>query len=321
MRMSIIIPVYNGAAALDRCLRSVLEQTFEDWQAVIVDDGSTDDSGAVAAEFAAKDPRFQLVTTAHRGTGAARNAGLERTQGAYVLYMDADDYWVCPQLLEQLNRRIEERPADVYMFQMVKVTEVGQVLERYTKPRFRRENAVLELGEVYQDLVRDGQNLASACNKCVRRALLPEHDIRFREDIIGEDIDWVLQLFSHVQTICLLNLDAYAYTQHRGESRSSHPDAPNDLVAIVREWGEYAALDDAAHPRAVAGMVAFEYGICMGSYHRLSPEKKQILRHNIRLLRCGLDKKTTMIAGFCRVFGFRMTCLAVRMYLLLRRIW
>ncbi|MBO5128762.1 MAG: glycosyltransferase family 2 protein [Oscillospiraceae bacterium] len=321
MRISIIIPVYNGEATLNRCLQSVLNQTFGDYQAVIVDDGSIDGSSAVAAEYAARDDRFQLVTTAHHGTGAARNAGLAQARGEYVLYMDADDYWVCPNLLEQLNRRIDAEPADAFMFQMVKVTEDGHVLTRYTKPRFRQEDTVLALKDIYQDLVRDGQNLASACNKCVRRELLVNREIRFREDIIGEDIDWVLQLFSYVQTICLLNLDAYAYTQHKGESRSSHPDGPNDLVNIVREWGEYAARDGAAHPRAVAGMVAFEYGICMGNYHRLSAEKKRILRQNVRLLQWGLDKKTRMIARFHGAFGFSLTCLAIRVYLLLRRVW
>lgn len=321
MRFSIIIPAYNAASTLGKCLDSIGRQSYRDFQVLIVDDGSTDGSRAIATEYASRDPRFHLVTTAHRGTGAARNSGLDHAQGEYILYMDADDSWIRPDLLEQLNCRIESHLTDVFMFQMVKVTEDGKVMTRYTKPRFQQENTVLALKDIYQDLVKDGQTLASACNKCVRRAVLLEYGIRFREDIIGEDIDWVLQLFSHVQSICLLNLNAYAYTQHRGASRSSHPDASNDLVTIVREWGAYATQDDAAHARAVAGLVAFEYGICMGSYHRLSRENRRVMRKNVRLLEYGLDKKTRMIAEFYGIFGFSLTCLAIRIYLLLRRIW
>lgn len=315
MQFTIIIPVYNAQHTLEKCLRSIADQTFQDFEVLMVNDGSTDESGAVAAEFALRDPRFYVITTSNAGPGAARNVGLAHAKGEYILHMDADDFWPLPELLAQLHEQIEKAPADIYMYQMRKVTEDGRVLARYDKPRFQRENQVLPLQEVYGDLVRDGQTLASACNKCVRRKLLDAGEIRFRENTMGEDIDWTLQLFYHGKTICLLNLDAYAYTQHKGPSRSSHPDAPNDLATIICDWAQ--RLDS----KAVAGFVAFEYGICMGNYHRLSRERKQLLRANVKLLGQGLDRKTRLIAGFYRLFGFRLTCLAIRVYLLLRRIW
>lgn len=318
MRFSVIVPMYQAEASLRRCLDSIAAQSCGDFEALLVDDGSTDSTLAVARAYAAKDSRFQVIHTDHQGTGAARNVGFAQARGDYVLYMDADDTWCRDDLLEQLAAC---QSADVLMFQMVKVTEDGSILTRYNKPRFQHENTVLDLQDVYMDLVKDGQTLASACNKCVRRSLLLHQRILFREDIIGEDIDWVLQVFSHVQTVCLLNLDAYAYTQHKSDSRSSHPDAPNDLVAIVREWGAYATRGNIPHREAVAGLVAFEYGICMGNYHKLSPESKQLLRENIHLLPYGLDKKTRLIGKFYRIFGFRLTSLAIRIYLRLRRIW
>lgn len=321
MRFSVIVPMYQAQDFLQKCLQSIAAQSFGDFEALLVDDGSTDDTYAIASAFADSDPRFRAIHTDHKGTGAARNAGFACARGDYVLFMDADDTWRSQDLLEQLNRQIEIDSADVLMFQMLKVTEDGKVLTRYTKPRFQQENTVLPLQDVYQDLVRDGQTLASACNKCVRRTLLMTQRILFREDILGEDIDWVLQVFSHVQTICLLNLDAYDYTQHQSPSRSAHPDAPNDLVTIVREWGAYGTGQHAAHPKAVAGLVAFEYGICMGSYHKLSRENKQLLRENVSLLQHGLDRKTKLIQKFYRIFGFALTCLAIRFYLRLRRFW
>ena len=319
MRFSIIIPAYNAAITLARCLCSILDQTFADYQVLVVNDGSADDIASIARDYAARDPRFLLISTAHGGAGAARNRGLEKAAGEYVLYLDADDYWVDRTLLEKLHDRILRQPADVYMYQMVKVTDDGEILHRYTKPPFHIEDQALPLEQVYADLVRDGQTLASACNKCVRRELLLQRGVRFREDVFCEDIDWVLQLFSYVQTICLLNLRGYAYTQHKGESRSRHPDAPNDLVAMVDAWSR--RLDGIPHVEAVAGLVAFEYGICMGSLHRLCPEKKRLLKQCAGLLRDGLDRKTKLICKFHRIFGFTLTCFAIRIYLLLRRIW
>ena len=315
MQFTVITPVYNAQHTLSKCLQSIADQTHENFEVLIVNDGSTDESGTVATEFAHRDPRFRVITTENAGPGAARNAGLMHANGAYILHMDADDFWPIPDLLEQLSKRIEKEPADIYMFQMRKVTEDGRVLTRYNKPRFQKEDQILPLQEVYADLVRDGQTLASACNKCVRRELLTTGRIRFRENIFGEDIDWTLQLFAHGKTLCLLNLDAYAYTQHKGPSRSSHPDAPNDLVTVICDWAQKLTDD------GVAGFVAFEYGICMGSFHRLTKEKQQRLRSNASLLEQGLDQKTRLIARFYRLFGFRLTCLAIRVYLLLRRIW
>lgn len=321
MLFSVIVPMYQAEASLQRCLDSIAAQSCRDFEVLLIDDGSTDSTLAIAKDYAAKDSRFFVIHTAHQGTGAARNVGFTQARGDFVLYIDADDSWCRTDLLALLAQQIAKQSADVLMFQMVKVTEDGSILARYNKPRFSRENTVLDLQDIYLDLVRDGQTLASACNKCVRRTLLLHQRILFREDIIGEDIDWVLQVFSHVQTVCLLNLDAYAYTQHKSDSRSSHPDAPNDLVAIVREWGAYATRGNIPHAKAVAGLVAFEYGICMGNYHKLSPQCKLLLRENVHLLSYGLDRKTRLIGKFYRIFGFRLTSLTIRIYLRLRRIW
>lgn len=321
MRISIIIPVYNGAATLDRCLGSILAQRFEDYQVVIVNDGSTDDTLTLAEGWAVQDVRFEVISEQRAGPGKARNEGLVLAKGDYVVYMDADDYWVRDDLLAQLAERIDNSPADVYMYQMAKVTEEGQVLERYMKPLFVNADRVLPLEDIYEDLVRDGHTLAAAWNKCVRRELMLKNSIRFREDVLGEDIDWVLQLFSYAGTICLLNIRAYAYTQHRTVSRSSRSDAPNDLVTIVNDWANRLDLGGIAHHKAVAGVLAFEYGICMGSNHLLNRENRNRMRRNVRLLVCGLDRKTQLIRRFYKVFGYHLTCAAVRLYLLLRRIW
>ncbi len=321
MRMSIIIPVYNAAATLRRCLDSILAQSYGDYQVVVVDDASTDESLAIAESYAARDERFLVLASAHCGTGAARNKGLAVAAGQYVVYMDADDYWIREDLLQALDDRIRDLPADVYMYQMAKVTEDGAVLKRFDKQLFSCADQVMALDAVYQDLVADGHTLAAAWNKCVKRQLLLENEIRFREDVLGEDIDWVLQLFSYVQTICLVNIRAYAYTQHKSPSRSTRSDAPNDLVTIVSDWAEKLNRETMAHRDAVAGVVAFEYGICMGSHHLLSKENKKRMRCSVRLLQGGLDRKTMLIHRFCTVFGYDLTCAAVRLYLLLRRIW
>ena len=97
---SIIIPVYNVAQYLRECLDSVLSQTVTDWEAICVDDGSTDGSGAILAEYAAKDKRFKVIRQANAGVSAARNAGISNATGEYITYLDGDDVYDSAWLAE-----------------------------------------------------------------------------------------------------------------------------------------------------------------------------------------------------------------------------
>lgn len=321
MFFSIIVPLYNAENFIERCLNSILNQTYQEFEVLVVDDGSSDSSLNKSISMSESDSRLKIFQIPHSGPGAARNKGLSSASGEYVLFMDADDYWLDREFLAKLNDMIKHQHTEVFMYQMVKVTTEGKVLKRYVKPPFYHDNVVLKLKDVYADLVRDGQALASACNKCVSRKLIDKYAIRFLEDTNGEDIDWVLQLFSYVRTICLLNWDVYAYTQHKTESRSTSKNAPNDLVAIVERWSNLLKQGQVPHSRAVAGLVAFEYGICMGNNQYFSKEKRKVMRTHEYLLKYGLDKKTRMIYSFYRIFGYECTCLAIRIYLGLRRIW
>ena len=101
--ISVIIPIYNVEKYLRRCLDSVKNQTFQDWEAICVNDGSPDNSAAILAEFAAGDARFKVVNKENGGLSDARNAGMQVATGEYILYLDSDDF-IHPQTLEIAHR-------------------------------------------------------------------------------------------------------------------------------------------------------------------------------------------------------------------------
>lgn len=324
---SIIIPAYNADKYIEQCIRSVLAQTWTDYEICIIDDGSEDRTGEIIRKMAEASPAISFVRIPHSGAGAARNEGVRRTEGKYILFLDADDYWINPRLLEQLREKLTrgEQPdpqknPDVIMFQMDKYTAEGKVLKKYRKSQFPSEKETYRLKEVYETLVSDGQALASSCNKCIRRALLEKEEIEFQEGGLAEDIDWVLQLFSRVKYIGFLNEISYAYRQHNGYSASNDKAGPEYQARMVEDWAAKLKRHEVPNARAVSGLLAFEYGICLGYSKNLSAEMKQMLKDHRYLLEYALDKKTRMIRDFQRIFGLRLTCLAVRCYLFLRRL-
>jgi glycosyltransferase involved in cell wall biosynthesis len=114
-RISVIIPVFNVEAFLPRCLDSLLAQSFTDWEAICVDDGSTDGSGAILDDYAARDPRFRVIHKANGGVSAARNTALPLLGGEYTLMMDSDDF-LHPQLMEICLHFAERDGSDLVAF-------------------------------------------------------------------------------------------------------------------------------------------------------------------------------------------------------------
>lgn len=117
MRYSILIPVYNAAAFLPQCLDSVLCQGGSDYEVILVNDGSTDTSPAICAEYAQRDTRFHLIHQENRGLLMARKAAIAAAQGDYLLFLDADDFWE-PNLLETIDPILQREQPDVLVFDM-----------------------------------------------------------------------------------------------------------------------------------------------------------------------------------------------------------
>lgn len=178
--MSVVVPVYNVAGYLPACLDSVLKQTHERLQVVVVDDGSTDDSGRIADEYAARDPRVTVVHTVNRGLGAARNEGVRHATGAYLTFADSDDL-VPPKayaaMLEQLTRTGSD---------FVTGSIVRWEGEERTQPpwmrRLHRSRAAIVIDQE-PEILGD----VFAWNKLFRRSFWDQADLSWPEGVRYED--------------------------------------------------------------------------------------------------------------------------------------
>ena len=186
MKVSVITPCYNAARYIGRTVASVQAQTLSDWEMIIIDDGSTDNSAGLVASLAEQDPRIRLVRKENGGSASARNIGLHYAQGEYIQFLDADDT-LAPDKFARQTALMDAHSLDVSHTDYRMVSPTGEV-----EPRLlgRKEN-LLHL------LVGWGifGTIALHCY-LYRRTFILAHDIRFAKVKEREDWDWHLKLFS-----------------------------------------------------------------------------------------------------------------------------
>ncbi|MBQ7857958.1 MAG: glycosyltransferase [Oscillospiraceae bacterium] len=199
--ISIIVPVYNGEVFLNRCVKSILAQTYTDFELVLVDDGSKDNSGKICDEFAAKDCRVKVIHQKNAGVSAARNAGLAMASGEYIGFVDADDY-IAPESYEIAMAASAD--CDIVMWDTVTVWESGKQ-EADTIPLLAEDTEITKR-EWYPELLL--QMAGSACRCLYRRRIL--NNVSFPVGIkFSEDRIFNLQAMGNAENIHYLKRGLY----------------------------------------------------------------------------------------------------------------
>lgn len=228
--LSIVIPVYNAEIYLPECLDSLLAQTYPNFELICVNDGSRDSSQNILERYAQKDSRVKVFQTENGGVSAARNFGLEQARGAYVTFVDSDDF-VMPQYLERLLEEMERNEAKLVVCGFRSVPDA-----RMTQAREEPVQVEASL-RCTLDTYRYGR--AGSCSQCIhvlyQRELLEQ--IRFRKELyIGEDTLFFLQAFLQAGWFMYLPEKLYLY---RVREDSSYKKA-----FTMRQYTEVAAWEE-----------------------------------------------------------------------------
>lgn len=216
--ISIIIPVYNVERYLRQCIESVIAQTFEDWEAILVNDGSKDGSLAICQEYAAKDERIKVIEKPNGGPSSARNRGLDEARGEYVYFMDADD-WVEKNFLEVFfygndngnDNHISPRAIENYdiVFQgFVREMSDGRQEESFAMDA---DTSVMSKEEIICRLYKEHVYGWSWC-KLFRIEIIEDHHIRFDESLrLWEDELFTSEFLQYAETVRTVNSHLYHY--------------------------------------------------------------------------------------------------------------
>ena len=209
--VSIVIPVYNVELYLSKCIDSILAQSFTDWECILVDDGSKDNSGSICDNYALKDNRIKVIHQNNRGVSIARQVGIDNVCGEYSIHIDPDD-WVESNMIEELYNKAKSDDADMVICDYFK-HEGG--VQQYIN---QRPNLLEPIKIIEQMLTTNmyPQLYGSCCNKLVRCSCFNSSDnlIRFEpEDLsLGEDVVFNCRLLmSTVHRVSYLNKAFYHY--------------------------------------------------------------------------------------------------------------
>lgn len=213
--ISIIIPVYNTEKYLEKCIQSVINQTYQAWEMILVNDGSSDSSGKICDMYSEADARIKVVHGENAGLSVARNRGIDIAKGDYITFLDSDDYWMNATILERLVDRISKTHPDVLSFNFCK--EVNGQLK---KPYFEKEVSFdlnLDERERLSRISKHGIWIACAWNKIIRRTLFEKYDLHFVPGLTAEDVGWCAKLASVTDKLDYIDVQGVAYVQ-RGDS-------------------------------------------------------------------------------------------------------
>ena len=316
MKFSVIIPVYNVSAYLRRCVLSVQQQTYKTLEIILVDDGSTDDSGQICDDLATEDVCIQVIHKQNGGLSDARNAGLYAATGDYVLFLDSDDMWLLQDGLEKIEEALENNPTDLLLFKRVDlypakadtmlVEDCRQSIERDYDTTFIYSHTAIE---VFSQLVRTQRFNMSACFQVIRRALLTDNDIYFPVGMLSEDVDWSLRLWQKVETVQALNLNIYGYWHRHGSITTTY--SIRNLRCydqMFTTWINRLSSLNERYAKAVAGYLAGLYVSCLYQYKQIAvqdrDEAKNILHRHQSLLQYSQNAKAHRAAIVYHFCGF-----------------
>lgn len=235
-KVSVIIPAYNNETYIEKCLQSVTEQSYENLEILVINDGSSDRTEELIREAQQQDKRIQLFTQKNSGVSVSRNRGIDTATGDYLTFVDADDY-IGKDYIRDLVNLAEEKDADLVICGLKMVDEQGKVLQDIVPGEYRK-------GSMEEWTFR----ISAVCSHLYKRELWMKYDIRFATGVRGEDMP--ISLFFSGVTPCIQTLpqSEYYYVQHASSAMHS-------FQGLKTYKLPYQAVEEAV-------IKARQYGIC-----------------------------------------------------------
>lgn len=248
-KLSIIMPVYNTAKYLDRGIQAVINQTFTDWELIIVNDGSIDNSAEICAKYAGQDTRIIFIDKKNGGAGSARNAGLDVARGEYIAFPDSDD-WLEYDTYEICMQRIVQTPVDLLLFGEITTVyndRTGSIEKEIED--FIEENHFTtkdECREKWSELIMT-YHMNAPWNKIYKKSIIDRYHIRFPDLRRMQDGVFNLYYYDKIESFISITEYKYHFIWHSDEVQKKKMPAAfldcaityhSTAIKLLDEWGK-----------------------------------------------------------------------------------
>ena len=243
-KISIVIPIYNVEAYLNRCIDSILGQTFTDFQLILVDDGSTDKSGEICERYARSDKRVLALHKANEGQGIARNYGMKYAVGDFITFVDSDDF-LDLKTYERTYEMCVKYDLEVCYFRYCRINEKNEISYRQfnSEIEFLLNKAsvrqyILEVFGCFPNDIHNYARSTSACMALFKRRIITDNNILFRSEreIASEDIIFIIDVLEHVERMAVLPDVFYYYFRRTNSTTTSYSDAKKQRMLLHLNW-------------------------------------------------------------------------------------
>ncbi len=308
-KISVIIPVYNVEKYLKRCLDSVITQTYENMEIILIDDGSMDSSGAICDRYAKKDERIRVIHKENGGLSDARNAGVKIASGEYITYIDSDDY-IEPDNLQTLYQNLKQTGADVSIGALQYVYENDKVKK---KERKKFQISVWSAEETLHNMLLQQKITTSVCGVLSKKEYWEK--VRFPKGKICEDMGTSYKIYSQAKKIVYTEKIIYYYymrlgsIQNGGFSKSKMDEL--EMVSECKRFLDlrYPRLKEATTNRLIS--VCFHILFFMDDFKEEPLASKKLVsiikKQRLRMI-LGRDvNKKVRFGCLCTYLGFGFT--------------
>lgn len=324
-KLSVVIPVYKVENYLERCVRSVLNQDYKDLEVILVDDGSPDRCPQICDELASQDSRVIVIHKKNGGLSSARNAGIEKSQGEYVAFLDSDDQWV-QGLLSPVMSQLAECKACMLMFAGNSLYDDGTVYQRVDTLRNEGQFRVLSTTEFYPILIASGDFHESACTKILNRTFLLSNNLTFKQGIIGEDTEWMFRVLRKTDVVAYSPVPLFLCTEGRMGSITNTVSKKSVLDAISTIKASLAYYKEAPEPNLKEWELAqcsYIWSISLGLYSGLQKNDRAGLKTELKAVKRQLDlgahPKSRKVGILYSLLGFDLTSFILSKYISLHK--
>jgi glycosyltransferase involved in cell wall biosynthesis len=311
MVFSVVVPVYNIEKWVEKCIDSMISQTYTDFELILVDDGSTDRSGEICDRYGEKYPFIRVLHKENGGLSDARNYGAQHATGEYLLFVDGDDF-IAPNALEMLYHPIKAGKPDVVLAegQYNVYADHTEEIKRFQKSEFENltgKEALLCTSKIFPNW--------SAWGKAFRMSFWKTHEFSFQKGRLAEDLQLIDRVILEAESVAMV--PSYYYYQFREDSivHSVSPKLVLDELDNLDDWEQY--FSRTALPETLEKQIRAMHALVLchnvlGYMYVIDRDDRKSVQNRAKYYMKDLNCSTTIrcrgIYLFYKIFGMTMTC-------------